>query len=148
MTCFLSSPGGEGCGEDVVCSLVRTRSNGKAVGCTALQRLRQFERLQVSAQRLECAAFPRFGAGCQRGSEVTPCPGPHASATGEVVTGQMQNIFINDVFAACATDPTLQTAMTGIFAAVGDLCQQNSLFGMTPATGSADIGSAGTGGGN
>ena len=63
-------------------------------------------------------------------------------ATGEVLTDQMQDLFINDVFAACETDPTLQTAMPGIFAAVGDLCQQNGLFDMTPATGSTDSGGA------
>jgi hypothetical protein len=57
---------------------------------------------------------------------------PYVSTTGELFKEKIQNIPVDDVLAACATNPTLGAALMGIYNAVEELCKQRGMFGMEP----------------
>ena len=62
---------------------------------------------------------------------------PLVSATGEVLTDQSQDILIPDLSATVSNNPTLGTALSAVYTAVGYLCQVQGLFGMSlPTSGS------------
>ena len=60
---------------------------------------------------------------------------PMISSTGELLTDQTSNIIVPDVMTSCATNATLNSAMTAIFNAVTALCQQNNILGFTGSNG-------------
>lgn len=55
---------------------------------------------------------------------------PLVSSTGEIITTQKHDIFVEDVLATCATNETLTEAVNAIYAAIEVLCKQQRLFGM------------------
>ena len=57
---------------------------------------------------------------------------PFISSTGEIVTTQKRDIFLDDVFTACEANQKLGMAMGTIYEAVQELCKQQRLFGMEP----------------
>jgi hypothetical protein len=62
---------------------------------------------------------------------VTFTVAPFISATGDVLREGQTQIVVNDVMAACASNPTLATALTAIYSAVEELCGQQGLYGLT-----------------
>ena len=57
---------------------------------------------------------------------------PFISSTGEILKDKIEHINVNDVFAACMTNPTLAQAVGAIYLAVESLCKEKGLFGMEP----------------
>ena len=53
---------------------------------------------------------------------------PYNSASGSILLDKRQNIVINDLFTACATNQSLAMGIQGVFVAVNDLVTSQGLF--------------------
>lgn len=57
---------------------------------------------------------------------------PFVSATGEILYDQMEQIPVDDVLAACVTNPKMAQALGAIYSAVNELCKERNMFGLVP----------------
>jgi hypothetical protein len=57
---------------------------------------------------------------------------PYCSDTNEVMKPLSQTFTVDDVFTACASNPTLAQALGAIYAAVETLIKERRMFGLTP----------------
>jgi hypothetical protein len=60
---------------------------------------------------------------------------PMVSATGELLREGQAQIVLGDVLTACQSNQTLGGALQAIYGAVGELCRQRGMYGLTPTEG-------------